>query len=115
MIPYKTLLLVTALWIVDRPLQNNTAWTQSQLTAFNGVLDEFQRYDNTAGVFVGNEVLTEGWSSCANKATFADIHFVANASIVAPYVKAAVRDVKAYRDSKNYRKIPIGYSAGTIL
>jgi hypothetical protein len=41
-------------------MQNNTAWTQSQLTAFNGVLDEFQKYDNTAGVFVGNEVLTQG-------------------------------------------------------
>ena len=76
-------------------MQNNTAWTQSQLTAFNNVLDEFQKYDNTAGVFVGNEVLTQ-----------------ANASVVAPYVKAAVRDVKAYRDSKNYRKVPIGYSAG---
>ena len=41
--------------------------------------------------------------------------FSANASIVAPYVKAAVRDVKAYRDSKNYRKVPIGYSAGIYI
>ncbi len=40
---------------------------------------------------------------------------LANTSIVAPYVKAAVRDVKAYRESKNYRKIPIGYSAGTYF
>lgn len=38
----------------------------------------------------------------------------AETSGAAPYVKAAVRDVKAYRDSKNYRKIPIGYSAGQI-
>lgn len=36
----------------------------------------------------------------------------AETSGAAPYVKAAVRDIKAYRDSKNYRKIPIGYSAG---
>ena len=36
----------------------------------------------------------------------------ANGSGAAPYVKAALRDVKSYRDSKNYRKIPVGYSAG---
>lgn len=35
-------------------------WNQSQLSAFEKVLDEFQKYDNTAGVFVGNEVLTFG-------------------------------------------------------
>ena len=38
--------------------------------------------------------------------------FSANASSAAPYVKAAARDVKAYRDSKKYRKVPVGYSAG---
>jgi len=39
-------------------------------------------------------------------------HLTGNGSAAAPYIKAALRDVKAYRDSKNYRKIPIGYSAG---
>ena len=39
----------------------------------------------------------------------------ANASDVAPYVKAAIRDIKAYRNSKKYRNIPVGYSAGTYL
>ncbi|KAL8645118.1 MAG: hypothetical protein Q9210_006885 [Variospora velana] len=34
------------------------SWNQSQFTAFSAVLDEFQKYPNTAGVFVGNEVLT---------------------------------------------------------
>ena len=29
----------------------------------------------------------------------------------APYVKAAARDVKAYRDAQKMRKIPIGYTA----
>ncbi|KAL8635641.1 MAG: hypothetical protein Q9228_006890 [Teloschistes exilis] len=38
----------------------------------------------------------------------------AEVSNAAPYVKAAVRDMKAYRDSKNYRKIPIGYSAADV-
>lgn len=60
-------------------------------------MDEFQQFDNTAGFFVGNEVLTTG-----------------NNSIAAPYVKAAARDMKAYRDSKGYRQIPVGYSAADI-
>ena len=60
-------------------------------------MDEFQQFDNTAGFFVGNEVLTTG----AN-------------SIAAPFVKAAARDMKAYRDAKGYRKIPVGYSAADI-
>lgn len=32
----------------------------------------------------------------------------------APYVLAAARDMRAYRDSQDYRKIPIGYSAADI-
>ncbi|EER42472.1 1,3-beta-glucanosyltransferase [Histoplasma capsulatum H143] len=72
-------------------------WSQRQFDAFKLTLDEFQKYDNTAGVFVGNEVLT-----------------TANDSIAAPYILSATRDIKAYRDSKNYRKIPVGYSAADI-
>ena len=34
--------------------------------------------------------------------------------MAAPYVKAAARDVKAYRNSKKYRDIPVGYSAADI-
>ncbi|KAL8946354.1 MAG: hypothetical protein Q9222_007238 [Ikaeria aurantiellina] len=84
----------------DFPTQiqpDTPSWNQTQLDAFSAVMDEFQKYDNTAGVFVGNEVLT-----------------TAEVSNAAPYVKAAVRDMKAYRDSKNYRKIPIGYSAADV-
>ncbi|EDN09637.1 conserved hypothetical protein [Histoplasma mississippiense (nom. inval.)] len=72
-------------------------WSQRQFDAFKLTLDEFQKYDNTAGVFVGNEVLT-----------------TANDSVAAPYILSATRDIKAYRDSKNYRKIPVGYSAADI-
>lgn len=61
------------------------------------MLDEFQQYDNTAGVFVGNEVLT-----------------TVEGSHAAPYVLAAARDIKAYRDQKNYRNIPVGYSAADV-
>lgn len=61
------------------------------------MLDEFAQFDNTAGVFVGNEVLT-----------------TAEGSHAAPFVLAAARDVKAYRNQKGYREIPVGYSAADI-
>ena len=72
-------------------------WNQTQYDAFTDVLDAFHSYDNLAGVFIGNEVVTQ-----------------ANQSAAAVYVKAAARDVKAHRDSKGYRKIPVGYSAADI-
>ena len=72
-------------------------WNRTQLTAFEKVLDTFHGYTNLAGVFVANEALT-----------------LLNGSDTAPFVKAAIRDVKAYRQSKNYREIPVGYSGADI-
>lgn len=72
-------------------------WTQTQYQAYQKVMDTFQKYENVAGFFVGNEMLTTGKDS-----------------IAAPYIKAAARDMKAYRESKGYRRIPIGYSAADI-
>ncbi|KAH7383771.1 Glucanosyltransferase-domain-containing protein [Pyrenochaeta sp. MPI-SDFR-AT-0127] len=77
--------------------QTHPHWNESQRDAFGRVMDEFHQYDNLAGFFVGNEVLTTG-----------------NGSVAAPYIKAAARDLKAYRTSKGYRNIPIGYSAADI-
>ncbi|EEA27055.1 hypothetical protein TMatcc_004666 [Talaromyces marneffei ATCC 18224] len=77
--------------------QSAPHWNSTMLNAYTKVLDTFHHYDNLAGVFVGNEVLT-----------------MTNGSRAAPYVKAAARDVKAYRDSKGYRKIPVGYAAADI-
>ncbi|KAJ5516285.1 hypothetical protein N7527_007845 [Penicillium freii] len=77
--------------------QNEPHWNQTQFDHFKEVLDEFQKFNNTAGVLVGNEVLT-----------------TANGSAAAPYVLAAARDIKAYRDKKRYREIPVGYSAADI-
>ncbi|MCJ1432397.1 hypothetical protein MMC27_001753 [Xylographa pallens] len=77
--------------------QVDPMFNQTQLNDFQAVLDAFHGYDNLAGVFVGNEVLN-----------------FANGSTAAPYIKAAARDVKAYRNSKGYRSIPVGYSAADI-
>ncbi|SMQ45165.1 unnamed protein product [Zymoseptoria tritici ST99CH_3D7] len=76
------------------PTAGQPQWNQTQYDRYAEVMDAFHTYDNTAGFFVGNEVLNVG----------AD-------SVAAPYVKAAARDMKAYRDSKGYRNIPVGYSA----
>lgn len=76
------------------PEAGHPQFNETQYDRYAEVMDAFHSYDNVAGFFVGNEVLNTG----------AD-------SIAAPYVKAAARDMKAYRDSKGYRKIPIGYSA----
>jgi hypothetical protein len=72
-------------------------WTTSQYNAFARNFDAFAKYTNTLGVFVGNEVIAR-----------------ANQSEAAPFIKAAARDMKAYRDQKGYRKIPVGYSAADI-
>ncbi|KAF2742378.1 glycoside hydrolase family 72 protein [Sporormia fimetaria CBS 119925] len=77
--------------------QRDPHWNQTQVDAFARVMDAFHQYDNIGGFWVGNEVIT-----------------MENGTVAAPYVKAAARDMKAYRDSKNYRKIPIGYSAADI-
>ncbi|CAJ2511652.1 Uu.00g072770.m01.CDS01 [Anthostomella pinea] len=78
-------------------LPNDPYWNQDQFDSYSGVLDTFQQYDNLLGLFVGNEIIA-----------------INNQSHAAPFIKAACRDLKAYRDSKGYRKIPVGYSATDI-
>lgn len=75
----------------------NTWWNQTQFNAYARVMDAFHSYDNTLGFFIGNEVIA-----------------LNNQSLAAPYIKAAARDLKAYRNSRGYRDIPVGYSAADI-
>ena len=77
--------------------QDSPHWNDTQFHAFRSVLDEFQQFANTAGVFVGNEVLTTKLGAAA-----------------APYILAAAHDIKMYRDQMKYRPIPVGYSAADI-
>ncbi|KAL6892361.1 glycoside hydrolase family 72 protein [Trichoderma evansii] len=79
-------------------LPDNNYWDKDKFKAYAAVMDTFQKYDNILGFFIGNE-------NIATK----------NDSPTAPYLKAAARDMKAYRDASGYRDIPIGYSAADIL
>ncbi|KAM0515979.1 hypothetical protein ACHAPE_005600 [Trichoderma viride] len=79
-------------------LPDNNYWDKDKFQSYAAVMDTFQKYDNILGFFIGNE----------NIATKDD-------SPTAPYLKAAARDMKAYRDAQGYREIPVGYSAADIL
>ena len=58
-------------------------WNETQYKAYQEVMDAFHNYDNVGGFFVGNEVLTSP-----------------DTDVAAPFVKAAARDMKAYRDGE---------------
>ncbi|GCE99484.1 1,3-beta-glucanosyltransferase [Zygosaccharomyces mellis] len=60
-------------------------------------IDAFAKYDNVLGFFAGNEVIND-----------------VNNTFTAPYVKAVVRDMKKYMKAREYREIPVGYSAADI-
>lgn len=79
-------------------LPTNNYWDKDKYKSYAAVMDAFQKYDNILGFFIGNE-------NIATK----------NDSPTAPYLKAAARDMKAYRDAQGYREIPVGYSAADIL
>src|ERR1700753_3369820 len=76
----------TGTYILENSADAVPRWTQRQYHAYQKVMDAFHKYDNVAGFFVGNEMLNTG----------AD-------SVAAPFIKAAARDMKAYRDKQGYR------------
>jgi hypothetical protein len=49
-------------------LQNEPRWNQTQVDAFQRVMDAFEGYENIGGFFVGNEVITKGMP-CSIEAT----------------------------------------------
>jgi hypothetical protein len=65
--------------------------------SYAAVMDVFAPYQNTAGFWIGTEVV----SSVAT-------------TNVAPYIKAVARDLKAYAASQGYRSIPFGYSSSDV-
>lgn len=76
---------------IDR---SDPQWNTDLYTHYQQVVDSLQKYSNVVGFFAGNEVTNASDTS--------------NASA---YVKAAVRDTKAYIKSKKYRSsLGVGYA-----
>ena len=69
-------------------------WTVELFQRYVSVIDELAPYDNVLGFFAGNEVSNNNSNTDASA-----------------FVKAAVRDVKAYIAGRGYRQIPVGYAA----
>lgn len=68
------------------------------LQSIFATIDAFANYPNTLAFFSGNEVINETLHSTG----------------AAPYIKAVTRDMKQYIGNRQYRKIPVGYSATDV-
>lgn len=73
--------------------RNDPSWDDELYARYTAVIDTMAKYPNVLGFFAGNEVSNQPNNTGASA-----------------YVKAAVRDSKAYIAAKNYRKIPVGYA-----
>lgn len=73
--------------------RDSPQWNQEIYSRYTAVVDTFSKYSNTLGFFAGNEVTN-----------------APNNTEASAFVKAAVRDIKAYIVSKKYRAIGVGYA-----
>lgn len=73
--------------------RDEPTWNTDLYKRYQNVVDVMAKYDNTLGFFAGNEVSNQFNNTAASA-----------------FVKAAVRDTKAYIKSKSYRTIGVGYA-----
>jgi hypothetical protein len=69
-------------------------WTTDIYNSYRATIDGMAGYSNVFGFFAGNDVASNVSTSSS-----------------AAVVKGAVRDMKAYMKSKNYREIGVGYAS----
>ncbi|KAA8898278.1 hypothetical protein TRICI_006596 [Trichomonascus ciferrii] len=74
--------------------REDSTWDVELYKRYTSVVDTLHKYKNVMGFFGGNEVVSNKTDTPS-----------------AAFVKAAIRDTKAYIKEKGYRTIPVGYSA----
>jgi 1,3-beta-glucanosyltransferase GAS5 len=78
--------------------QPAVSYNQDYLQNIFATIDAFAKYSNTLAFFSGNEVINNTIGSTQT----------------APYIKAVTRDMKQYIADRQYRHIPVGYSAADV-
>lgn len=86
--------LASPLYSINRA---DPSYTMELFDQFSSVIDTFSKYNNTLSFTAANELIN-------SESTVS----------VAPYIKAVVRDLKAFRNARGYRKIPISYTSADI-
>ncbi|ETI29502.1 hypothetical protein G647_01955 [Cladophialophora carrionii CBS 160.54] len=74
-------------------IRDSPTWNDDLYARYTAVIDNLAKYSNTLGFFAGNEVSNNNTNTDASA-----------------FVKAAVRDMKAYIKQQNYRPIGVGYA-----
>ena len=74
-------------------IRNDPQWDDELYARYAAVIDDMSQYNNTLGFFAGNEVSNQP-----------------NNTDASAFVKAAVRDMKAYIKQQDYRPMGVGYA-----